>query len=132
MATELIICDTDVLIDYLDDAKIRHKSVKDILENSISLNNVVLSSITKMELFLGADNKRELNLIDKSLKRFGALMLNQEISEKSIELIKKYNLSHGLLIPDSLIAATAIITDLPLFTYNLRDFKFIKGLKLFQ
>jgi predicted nucleic acid-binding protein len=50
----------------------------------------------------------------------------------AIELIKTYRLSHGLAIPDALIAATAIITELELFTYNQRDFRFISGLKLFS
>lgn len=41
---------------------------------------------------------------------------------------------HGkdrLAIPDCLIAATAIISDMELFAYNTKDFKFIKELKLF-
>lgn len=33
---------------------------------------------------------------------------------------------------DALIAATSLGTGLKLFTYNKRDFKFIKGLKLYD
>jgi len=40
--------------------------------------------------------------------------------------------SHGLQIPDALIAATAICHDMELLTYNVKDFKFIQGIKLFS
>ncbi|MCK9271403.1 MAG: type II toxin-antitoxin system VapC family toxin [Bacteroidales bacterium] len=132
MAKELIICDTDVLIDYFDKNQIRHQSTKNIIDNRISLDNVVISAITKMELLLGASNKTEIVLIDKFVKRFGLLFLNDKISEKAIKLILSYRLSHGLAIADSLIAATSIITQLELFTYNSKDFRFIKGLQLFD
>lgn len=39
-----------------------------------------------------------------------------------------YFLSHGLLIPDALIAATAVEEGLTLFTRNLRHFQMIPGL----
>ena len=39
-------------------------------------------------------------------------------------------LSHGLLIPDALIAASVIENDLLLFTRNQKDFQFIKGITL--
>jgi len=45
---------------------------------------------------------------------------------------EKYKLSHGLDMPDSLIAATAIELDMSLFTYNKRDFRFISGIRLYE
>ncbi len=132
MATRLVICDTDVLIDYFDTNQLRYNDTKIIIEEKISLNQVVISAITKMELLFGATNKTELNQIDKLTKRFGLLLVNDKITEKAMELMKTYRLSHGLAIPDALIAATAIITELDFFTYNQRDFRFITGLKLFS
>jgi hypothetical protein len=41
-----------------------------------------------------------------------------------------YCLSHGLLIADALIAATAIALNLPLLSKNQRDYRFIEGLNL--
>lgn len=132
MATRLVICDTDVLIDYFNTNQLRHNDTKIIIEEKISLNQVVISAITKMELLFGATNKTELNQIDKLTKRFGLLLVNDKITEKAMDLMKTYRLSHGLAIPDALIAATAIITELEFFTYNQRDFRFITGLKLFS
>ncbi len=45
-------------------------------------------------------------------------------------LIKKYAKSHSLDIPDALIAATAIVNNFKLFTYNLKDFKYIEDLHI--
>lgn len=56
MEEKLIICDTDVLIDFFDTTKPRHQNTKNIIENQISLENIVISAITKMELLLGAAN----------------------------------------------------------------------------
>ena len=58
--------------------------------------------------------------------------LNEEITEIAINLVEKYSKSHGLKIPDALIAATAIYYDITLWTYNIKDFHFIEGLKLFK
>jgi len=44
--------------------------------------------------------------------------------------LRSYRLSHGLVIPDSLIAATAIVLNYPFITKNQRDYRFIQGLNL--
>ena len=46
--------------------------------------------------------------------------------------MKKFSISYGLLIPDALIAGTAIIKKLPLWTFNHKDFKFIDDIVLFR
>lgn len=45
-------------------------------------------------------------------------------------LIEKFSKSHGLQIPDALIAATALELGLPLSTANLKDFQYIPDLQL--
>ena len=132
MAKEKIICDTDVLIDYFDGYQSRHADTKSIIEQKIGLENILISSITKMELLSGANNKEELQIIQKKLKRFGVILINPSINLKAIDLMLSYKLSHGLALADSLIAATSIETNLQLFTYNIRDFKFISKVTLYH
>ena len=43
-----------------------------------------------------------------------------------------YSLSHKLTIPDALIAATALVNDLELYTLNIKDFRFIENLRLYR
>ena len=132
MAKDKIICDTDVMIDYWDENQARHIQTKKILENNIGLSNIVLSAITKMELLMGASNKSDQSKINKKLERFNIALINNDVTLRALELIQSYKLSHGLSITDSLIASTALITDLELFTYNTKDFKFISGLRIFK
>jgi len=44
----------------------------------------------------------------------------------------KYTKSHGLAVPDALIAATAIVNNVKLYTLNVKDFKFIDELILYK
>jgi len=53
VAKKIVIYDTDVMIDYLNINSQRHASAKNALENTIELQNVLLSAITKMELIRG-------------------------------------------------------------------------------
>jgi predicted nucleic acid-binding protein len=41
-----------------------------------------------------------------------------------------YSKSHGLAIPDAIIAATSLVCNINLFTLNVKDFTFIKGITL--
>ena len=122
----MIILDTNIIIELLKG----NTETKELLKN-INEENFAISIITSMELYYGAINKRELNKIKKFLKSFNLLVINEEISKIALELIEKYSKSHGLEIPDALIAATSIYYDVPLLTYNKKDFKYIETLQLF-
>ena len=122
-----ILCDTDVIIEYLKGNEAT-KKIFDKLKNK----SIALSAITLMELFYGALNKRELNKIKRALSEFDILLLNEDITKIAVDLIEKYSKSHGLKIPDALIASTAIYYDITLWTYNVKDFRFIDNLKLFK
>lgn len=129
MAEAKVICDTDVIIDYFDARQARHAVTKGVLEEKVGLDNIMLSAISKMELLAGATTKAELAILTKKLGRFDTILLDPAITELSLTLLQTYRLSHGLALPDCLIAATAIKMDLQLFTYNIRDFKFIARMK---
>ncbi len=123
----MILCDTNILISFF----ISRQDTIDELEK-IGHNNVLLPATTVMELYRGASNKKELNLMKKRIKYYDVLHANRTVSKMAVDFIDKYHLSHGLQIPDAMIAASALIFDLELFTYNLKDFSFIPELKLNQ
>jgi hypothetical protein len=85
-----------------------------------------------MELYQGMSNKAELARMKKAMRPYDIVQIDSDISEKSIELMEKFNLSHGLQIPDAIIGATAIIYEIPLYTYNVKDFNFMPNIKLYQ
>ncbi|GAB4436588.1 MAG: hypothetical protein OHK0011_19700 [Turneriella sp.] len=121
----MILIDTDVMVEFLKGSS---KTAAELEE--IGANKIAISAVTKMELLVGAANAREVNQIEKSLAAILEISISESISAKAIELIKKYAKSHGLKIPDGIIAATAMDQSIDLFTYNVRDFKFIEGLTL--
>lgn len=123
---EKIVCDTNVFINLLQ------KEEKTILAIDIlGDNNIVMPIITSMELCKGAGNKNELKEIKEFINYYPSLQLNSKGVELALELIKKYHLSQNLGLADALIAASVIIADLQLFTFNVKDFDFISGLKLY-
>ena len=91
---------------------------------------LAVSVVTQLELIVGCRNKTELQDLEKFFGRFQILKINDQISDLAVDLIKQYFLSHGLLIADGLIAATAIFYDEEFITKNQRDYRFITGLKL--
>ena len=121
-----VLFDTDVLIDAgrnVDDAV---SCLQGVEQNSI----LGISIITQMELMVGCRNKSELRSLEQFLRRFEVISLNKAIADTGVDLIRRYRLSHGLLIADALIAATALSVKAPFITKNQRDFKFIEGLEL--
>ena len=83
-----------------------------------------------MELIVGCRNKMELRTLEKFLKNFQIVPLDTVISNKALELLRQYRLSHGLLVADSLIAATACNQNWALVTKNQKHYKFINELNL--
>jgi len=69
--------------------------------------------------------------IQEFVNYYPSLQLNSKGVELALEFIKKYHLAHNFGLADALIAASVIIADLQLFTFNVKDFDFISGLKLF-
>ena len=124
--TDEIIVDTDILIDVGrgDETAVKY------LESLEKSKRLAVSAVTYMELIVGCENKRDQHAVERFVRRFEVLALTEAITEKAIELLLTYRLSHGLLIADALIAATAIERNEPLVSKNQRDYRFIDGLDL--
>ena len=123
----MILCDTNILIElYKNNPKI-------IAElRSIGLNKLAISTITQAELYYGAINKIELQKIKKHLELLNIFAVDVMVSNRFIELMETYSLSHKLSIPDAFIAATALVHNIDLYTLNIKDFRFIKGLNFHE
>jgi len=123
----MVLCDTNVLIEALK----KNPSAIQSLEE-IGLDSIAVSVITVMELYYGALNKAELVKIKRHLSSVQIVQIDEEISVTGATLIERYAKSHGLQIPDALIAAAALCRDLQLFTENTRDFIFIENIRLWS
>ncbi len=122
----LTIFDTDILID----AALQVKEAIECLDKIEQQSTLAISVITQMELFVGCRNKTEMRKVEHFLKRFRVIKLDEQISDKAVHMLRQYRLSHGLAIPDALIAATAITLNQDFITKNQRDYRFISELRL--
>lgn len=121
-----ILVDTDILIDVANHDAIAVERLADESQAS----TLAVSTITVMELTVGCRNKTELQALNRFLAQFQVLTLTSQSSEIATQLLQEYFLSHGLLIADALIAATAIGNQIPLLSKNQSDFRFIQFLDL--
>lgn len=127
MKNQKVICDTNIFISMFTG----HEPTIEVMKE-IGIENILMPSVCLMELFCGMSNKKEMARMAKNVKQFNVLHLNEKASSKAIELIQTYRLSHGLAIPDCLIAAMALSYELPLFTYNVKDFHFLPNIELYN
>jgi predicted nucleic acid-binding protein len=123
---DLLLVDTDILVDA---ARGQNAAIA-YLEAQEQKHLLAISAITEMELVVGCRNKQELRKLDRSLTRFQIVALRETISSQAAALLRQYALSHGLRLPDALIAATAMSLDVLLATKNRKDFRYIEGVRL--
>lgn len=120
MSTCLI--DTNVLFKiFAGNANVRR-----FVESSDSAIDVTVY----IECLQGSKSNAEKRIIAKYLDNFPFLPITPEISKRAIDLINIYSNSFGLLLPDALIASTALENGLIVVTYNIKDFSFIDGLEI--
>ncbi len=84
-----------------------------------------ISQATWLELVEGARNKRELAEMQSLLLHLNirTLPLTKSIGQRAGLLMEEHALKSGLDAMDSLIAATALVNDLPLATANHKHYK---------
>ena len=122
-----VLLDSDVLIDL---ARGDGRAVR-LVDGFISRGErPSISIITEMELFLGARSKAEERSVGQLLRRFEVVLISEMISVRARNLTVRYARSHGLTIPDALIAATTIASRALLLTRNVRHYSFIPHLQV--
>jgi tRNA(fMet)-specific endonuclease VapC len=122
---DVVFVDSCIVIDFI-------KGIEDIKNQLSQIQTPCINFIVEMELLQGAKDRRELKKILKELNSFNRLYFHNEIARLSTQLLKDYGLSHNLQIADAIIAATCLVYNIPLFTHNIRDFKFIPNLELYD
>ena len=121
---EQVFCDTGLIIDHING---RNGLLRRLAGQKVIMH---INSIVEMELLQGAHDKRELRKIEQSLNLFRCLELQQAVFDQATQWVREYTLSHRLLLPDAIIAASVHFYQLPLLTYNRKDFKFLPGIIL--
>jgi len=113
-----LLIDTDVLIDHLRGVEQAKRFLRERRESGDLLYSSV---ITHAELLAGARPPEE-PLLRALLESFQAVVIDAAVAEQAGLYCRQYSKSHGLLLPDALIAASAKSVDATLVTLNARHF----------
>lgn len=91
-----------------------------------------LSVVSYLELVQGAHDRAELRDIKDVLEKHGLkiIPLTENIGHRAAMYMEEYALQAGLGVVDSLIAATASETNMPLATGNRKHFRPIRDLDI--
>jgi predicted nucleic acid-binding protein len=120
------LCDTCILIEAL-----RGNDELRLVFSKEYQYHLAMPTIAMMELIVGAFNKREVAFIHKAFSGIKIIEINEAASELARKLISTFSKSHNLMINDAFIAASAIVSGLPLITHNISDFRFIPNLPVY-
>ncbi len=120
--------DSDILID----AARGFQAAVDFLAEQRARAEVRICVVSAMELIAGCGNKAQLTQVQQFLQRTTVLPVSDIASQMAYRFMESFFLSHSLLIPDALIAATALDHGLILYTKNTRHFDMIPGIKVIR
>ena len=120
--------DSDILID----AERGVRAAIDFLIAQRVSGGLRLSVVSAMELIAGCRNSQELATLNQFLRHAIVVEIDPSISQLARGWMESYFLSHGLMIADALIAATAHDQRVPLFTKNVRHFQMLPGLTVIR
>jgi len=122
-----VLVDTDVLIWYMRG----NEKAKKIIDK---VGTFYISSVNYMELLQGIRNKEELRLLRHFLtqRKIEIVHVSEDVSQKALNYMEEYSLSHNLRMADAMIAATVLILGVTLLTANSKHYLPIKGIKIKQ
>lgn len=119
----IYLIDTNTAIDYLDNR------LPEEIANFIDTIESHISVITRMELLAWPD---ATVIQTKILEDFIALSIVHQLTEPIILETIRIRKTYSTKLPDAIIAATAMVNKLTLISRNIRDFKNIAGLSIFN
>ena len=119
----MLLLDSNIVI-YLHGGKLDHEAVGVIRSNQLATSNIIVAEV----LSYSYTTKIDLNYFKEFFLRSKNFPFDEAVTKKVVEL----RTTTSIKLPDAIIAATALTNDLELWTHNTKDFKKIKGLKLFD
>ncbi len=121
--SDLILVDTDILIDFL---RGYNKAVTFVDRFS---SQIILSPIVIAELYAGVKGNDELTVLDNFISLFRVVILTAEIAKLGGLYKRDFGKSHGVGLADAILAATAEVEKAELKTLNVKHYPMFNALK---
>ena len=120
---ELILLDTDVLVDFF---RGHGKAVAFVNAHSA---RIILSSIVVAELYAGVKGDAEQAALEDFVSLFRVVPVSAVIAKAGGLYKRDYGKSHGVGLADAILAATAEAENAKLKTLNTKHYPMLKGLR---
>ena len=115
--------DTNIVIYYLQGQF--SKRAESYIDKLIAKSIPAISVITEIELLCwNTETKSDLQLIKRFIKNIPVVQIDDVVKNKTIEIRR----IHKIKLPDAIIAASAIVNQIPLVTHDSKDFKRVKDI----
>ena len=121
-----VLVDTDVLIDFL-----RGYGPAESFIN-VHSERIILSAIVVAELYAGAKGAKdgtEQTMLEDLLSLFRIVPIGSDVARLGGLYRRDYGPSHGVSLPDGLVAATALLEGAELKTLNIRHYPMFEGIE---
>lgn len=122
---KIVLCDSNVLFEYFRGTPTMQQELDDL-----GFDRLAISVISETEMYVGM-RRSERRATTETINKFNLIGLDPEISRRMVGLVwEHYAKRPG--IADMIIAATALVYPVELFTFNKKDFDFIKGIRFYR
>ena len=121
---EILLIDTDVIIDYLRGQANAVASIESLA------NPLLISAITVAELYSGVREGEERRALESFISVFELVPVSEEIAAQGGLYRRDYSKSHKVGLADALIAATAKVRGATLITLNIKHFPMLQSVKV--
>ena len=112
------VIDSDILIDHLRGYRAAQEFIDALIAGE---GQACFSVISEAEIYANVRPGEE-NATEALFDSLNRVAVSGEIARKAGEYRAQYGRSHGLTLPDALIAATAFVIAADLFTRNTRHY----------
>ncbi len=122
-----LLFDTSVFICHL---RGEHPRCTDYVQQVASAALIgIVSVLSIAELYAGEKLSEEgERIVDSLIEPFQIIDVGSDISLLAGRLVRQWRRSHGIGVIDAVIAATALVEEVPVLTLNAKHFNFIPGL----
>lgn len=112
-----LLLDTSVLV-----ALIRQQPAAMKWLSGQSRTPLAVSSATVLEIEFGVENEEDRAKVRLAMSPLIVIAMDEAIARRAGAILRRYAPSHGLDMPDAIVAATSLVTRTPLRTHNLKHF----------
>ena len=119
----MILLDTNIVI-YLQGGKLSEAHIQKLRVTPLNTCNIIVAEVLGYN-FPNPDDRQYFEALFITMKN---RLLDTAVTKKVIELRR----TTPLKMPEAIIAATALVHDLTLWTHNTADFKNVPDLQLFD